>query len=151
MKIARGMLRVSLVIAIFVAVTGAVASHLDVVKEQDRLTKSWDEDTRIWKGLRCGGQFLGKDMKEYTNEFGLIDIGRAGCSSGKFLATFDEIRDAAKRPAPPKPEDDYLAIYMPHMGVWLVLALIAFCAVNLLGLLFIGVRSTASWIKAGFR
>lgn len=90
-------------------------------------------------------------MKEYTNEFGVIDIGRTGCSNGRFLATFDEIRDALKRPVPLKPEADYLEIYLPHLGLWLLLAFVAFCAVNLLGLLFIGIRSTASWITAGFR
>ncbi len=145
------MLRVSVVAALLVAIAGVVTAHFEVIKKQDRIRESWNEDTRIWKGLRCGGQFLGKDMREYTNEFGVIDIGRAGCSNGRFLATFDEIRDAINRPAPVKPDSDYLAIYLPHLGIWPVLAFIAFCVVNLLGLLAIGVRSTANWIKAGFR
>jgi hypothetical protein len=53
--------------------------------------------------------------------------------------------------APALPENSYWAIFLPHMGIWLVLALIAFCVVNLLGLLFLAVRSAARWIKAGFQ
>jgi hypothetical protein len=151
MNIVRGTLRISIVAAVLVTIVGAVASHFDVIKEQDRLRKNWTDDTRLWKTLRCGSQFLGKDMTAYTNEYGLIDIGRAGCSDGRFLARFDEIREAMKQPAPPKTESVYFPIYLPHMGVWLVLALIAFCVVNLLGLLFLAVRSAARWIKAGFQ
>ena len=60
------------------------------------------ENWRIWTTLRCGARFLGQDMSSYTNEAGLIDIGRAGCSDGRFLAKFDEIREAAARPTPPE-------------------------------------------------
>lgn len=151
MNIVRGILRISIVTAVLVAIGGAVASHFDVLKEQGRLTKDWQEDTRLWKALRCGGQFLGKDMTAYTNEFGLMDIGRAGCSDNRFLATFDEIRKALNEPAQAKPERSYWEIYFPHIGIWLILALTAFCVVNLLGLLFLTVRSTARWIKAGFQ
>ncbi|WP_161849249.1 hypothetical protein [Bradyrhizobium sp. CCBAU 051011] len=141
----------SVVAAIPVAIVGGVASHLEAFKEQDRVIKSWTEDTRIWKGLRCGSQFLGKDMTAYTNEFGLIDIGRAGCSDGKFLTRVDEIRDAMNQPAPALSENSYWAIYFPTMGIWLVFALIAFGVVNLLGLWFLAVRSATRWIKAEFQ
>ncbi|MDP2355736.1 MAG: hypothetical protein Q8M31_06700 [Beijerinckiaceae bacterium] len=151
MNILLGMLRISVVVAGLVAIVGAVASHFEAFKEQDRIIKSWAETTRIWKGLRCGSQFLGKDMTAYTNEFGLVDIGRAGCSDGNFLARSDEIRQALNEPAPVMPDNSYLAVYLPHMGIWLVLALIAFCVVNLMGLLLLATRSAIRWIKAGFR
>lgn len=151
MNIVRGMLRISIVAAVLVAIGGAVASHFDVLKEQGRLTKDWQEDTRLWKALRCGGQFIGKDMTAYTNEFGLIDIGRAGCSDRRFLTTFDEIRKAMNEPAPTMPESSYWEIYFPHIGIWVVLAFIAFCLVNFSGLLFLSIRSAARWIKAGFQ
>jgi hypothetical protein len=45
---------------------------------------------------------LGKDMTAFTNQYGNIDIGRAGCSTASFIANFDEIREALNAPAPPK-------------------------------------------------
>ena len=151
MNIVRGMLRVSIVAAVLVAIVAAVASHLEAFNEQNRVIKNWTDNARNWKVLRCGSQFLGKDMTAYTNEHGLIDIGRAGCSEGKFLTRFDEIREAMNQPAPVLPETSYWAIFLPHMGIWLVIALIGFCVVNLLGLLFLAGRSAARWIKAGFQ
>jgi hypothetical protein len=151
LNIMRGTLRISIVAAVLVAMVGVVASHLEAFKEQNRVIKNWTDDTRLWKVLRCGGQFLGKDMTAYTNEYGLIDIVRAGCSDARFLARLDEIRDAMNQPTPALPENSYWATFLPHIGIWLVLALIVFCVVNLLGLLFLGGRSAARWIKAGFQ
>lgn len=151
MNIARGMLRISIIAGVLVAAWGAWASHLDAAKERERVYDSWINDVRIWKGLRCGSKFLGKDVSAYTNEFGLIDIGRAGCAAGSFLARFDEIRQAMNQSEPVRPENAYWTTYRQHTIMWLVLALIAFCVVNLLGFLFLGARSAARWIKAGFQ
>lgn len=84
-NIARGMLRISIVVATLVAIAGAVASHFATLTEQGRARESWKEDMRLWTVLRCGSQFLGKDMAAFTNEFGNIDIGRAGCSDARFF------------------------------------------------------------------
>jgi hypothetical protein len=111
MNIVRGTLRISIVVAVLVAIICSVVSLFDANKERLRLYNDWREETQLLKVLRCGGQFLGKDMTAYTNEFGLIDIGHAGCSDGRFLATFDEIRNAVNEPAPPMP-DLYWSIYL---------------------------------------
>jgi hypothetical protein len=93
MKVARGTFRLSIVIALLVAAYYAFAAHVAAVKSDA-------EDMKIWTTLRCGERFLSKDMSHYTKD-GLIDIGRAGCSSSSFLATFDEIRMMVARTDPP--------------------------------------------------
>lgn len=107
MSIIRGMFRISIVVAILLGIVGAIAVHIATIREQDRALNSWKEDTRIWNALRCGGQFLGKDMTAFTNQYGNIDIGRAGCSTASFIANFDEIREALNAPAPPKMTFNY--------------------------------------------
>jgi hypothetical protein len=90
-------------------------------------------------------------MSAYTNEFGLIDIGRAGCANDRFLATWDEIREANASPEPQTPDGTYWTVYSQHFGVWSAVALIAFFFVNMLGLLLLLSRTTLRWIGAGFR
>jgi hypothetical protein len=52
-------------------------------------------------------------MSAYTNEYGLIDIGKAGCSSDRFLATFDEIRTARASAEPSG--DRYSQVFWPKL------------------------------------
>jgi hypothetical protein len=106
------------------------------------------QDWEIWQTLRCGQKFLNKDMSEYTNQYGLIDIGTAGCSQSRFLATFDEIRNAL---ASDHPRDRYSQVFWPKLYDALAYALVAFVVVNLLGLLFLAARGALRWVWAGYR
>jgi hypothetical protein len=145
------MFRISIVVVTLVAIAGVFASHLGTLAEQGRARDSWKEDMRLWTVLRCGSQFLGRDMAAFTNEFGNIDIGRAGCSDSRFLANFDEVRDAMKRPAPLEPELDYWDTYWREAIPWLATLLAAFCAINILGVILMAARKAGRWIAAGFR
>jgi hypothetical protein len=101
--------------------------------------------------LRCGGQFLGKDMTAFTNQYGNIDIGRAGCSTAGFLANFDEISEALNTPAPPKMTFNYWEVFWREALPLLMLAPIAFLGVNILGFAYLGARLIVRWVWAGFR
>ena len=79
----------------------------------------------------------------------VFDIGKAGCSSSTFWATFDEIRTALASDHPPR--DRYSQVFWPKLYEALFSALGAFLFVNLLGLLFLGTRSVLRWISAGYR
>jgi hypothetical protein len=93
MNIIRGTFRLSIGVALLVVGYHAVTGYMEA-------RKSEQEATRLWFTLRCGERFLGQDMRAYTNEYGLIDIGKAGCEldGRRFLATFDEIRKAVASP-----------------------------------------------------
>src|SRR5262245_13289100 len=98
MNVIRGTFRLSIVIALLVAAYYGTAAHFAA-------QNAAAEDINIWITLRCGERFLGQDMSRFTNEAGLIDIGKAGCDlEGKrFLARFDEIRKAVATAEPPNP------------------------------------------------
>ena len=142
MNVLRGTFRLSIVVALVVAAYYGISAH--VAAQND----AW-EDWKIWNTLRCGERFLGRDMSAYTNEAGLIDIGKAGCSNDRFLATFDEIRTALASAEPSG--DRYSQVFWPKLYDALGYALVAFVAANLLGLLFLGTRSVLRWISAGYR
>ena len=103
MSVLRGTFRLSLMAALLVAAYFSITAH--VAAQND----AW-QDWKIWNTLRCGERFLGRDMSAYTNEYGLIDIGKAGCSSDRFLATFDQIRTAR---ASADPGDRYGEVFWP--------------------------------------
>jgi hypothetical protein len=144
MKIIRGTFRLSIVIALLIAVYYAISGYFEAVNADK---ETW----RIWTTLRCGGHLLGKDVSGYTNEYGLIDLGRAGCSSKSFLATFEEIRMANARPKPPPDQLRFGDVFQFHLYGGLIVALAAFLAVNLLGFLFLGARSLFQWVRGGYR
>ena len=87
MRVARGTFRLSIAAAVVVAVCYAISAHLSA------MDAAW-ENSKLWSTLRCGERFLDRDMSEFKNAAGLIDIGKAGCSNSTFWATFDEIREA---------------------------------------------------------
>ena len=70
--------------------------------------------------------------RAFTNQYGNIDIGRAGCSKAGFLANFDEIREALNTPAPPKMTFNYWEVFWREALPLLMLAPIAFLGVNIL-------------------
>jgi hypothetical protein len=103
-----------------------------------------------WRTLHCGQMFLNRDMRDYTNQYGLIDIGTAGCSyKGRFLATPDEIRAAVSSPPP---ESKYGEAFQQMLSVLILRAVLGvFLLVNLLGLLFLAARGALRWVRAGYR
>jgi len=107
MKVLRGTFRLSIVIALLVAVYYGIAAHLAA---QDASYEDW----KIWKTLRCGERFLDKDMSSYTNDGRVFDIGRAGCSNTGFLATFDEIRKAITQTDPS--DSRYAEVFWPKLN-----------------------------------
>jgi hypothetical protein len=144
MKIFRGTLRLSVVIALTIAIYYAFTGYKAAT---DADQESW----RIWRTLRCGERFLDRDMSSYTSPYRpeVIDIGRAGCSNSSFWATFDEIRDAAARSEPEGLR--FGEVFQFNLLVGLFNALAAFLAVNLLGFLFLGARSLFRWVRAGYQ
>ena len=142
MSVLRGTFRLSLVVALLVAAYFGITAH---VAAHDAASEEW----KLWFTLRCGERFLGQDMRDYTNAAGLIDIGKAGCSNDRFLATFDEIRTALASADPSG--DRYSQVFWPKLYGALFNALGAFVVVNLLGLLFLGTQIVARWISAGYR
>jgi hypothetical protein len=142
MNVLRGTFRLSIVVALLVAAYFGITAH---VAAQNAASESW----KLWFTLRCGERFLGQDMSAYTNASGLIDIGKAGCSNDRFLATFDEIREALASAEPSG--DRYGEVFWPKLYGALFNALGAFLFVNLLGLLFLGTRRVFRWISAGYR
>jgi hypothetical protein len=69
----------------------------------------------------------------------------------RFLANFDEVRDAMKRPASIEPEREYWETYLSEAIPWLAVLLAAFCAINIFGVILMAAREVGRWIVAGFR
>jgi hypothetical protein len=143
-SIVRGTFRLSIVIALLVAAYVGISGYIEAVSSDA-------EDMRIWTTLRCGERFLGQDMSSYTSPVrsDVIDIGKAGCSSSTFWATRDEIRKAVAQTDPPV--SGYSRVFWFKLGEALFAAAYAFVAVNLAGLLFLGVRGLFRWVRAGYR
>jgi hypothetical protein len=95
-----GTFRLSVMIALLVAAYYGITGYMAAMDVEQ-------ENRRLWTTLRCGERFLGQDMSRYAgpdpDRPEVIDIGRAGCSNGRFLATFYEIREALAHPDPPEP------------------------------------------------
>ena len=142
MSVLRGTFRLSVVVALLVAAYYGITAHV-AANDADRRTRE------IWSTLRCGKRFLDRDMSAYTNQYGLIDIGRAGCSHDSFFATFDEIRTALTSTEPSGAR--YSQVFWPKLYDAPLIALGAFLVVNFWGMLFLGTRSVFRWISAGYR
>jgi NADH:ubiquinone oxidoreductase subunit 3 (subunit A) len=143
MSVLRGSFRLSVVIALVALLCSAVYAHFTALDAEQQAAESW-------RTLRCGQMFLNRDMGDYTNQYGLIDIGTAGCSyKGRFLATPDEIRAAVSSPPP---ESKYGEAFQQMLSVLILRAVLGvFLLVNLLGLLFLAARGALRWVRAGYR
>jgi len=131
MSVVRGTFRLSFLVVAVMLVYAPVSAHFSAIEGSESAREMY---RKLWITLRCGERFLDKDMTQFTNEYGLIDIGRAGCSSSSFLATFDEIRDALAKTNPPDPSPEYRRIFSIWVIDGLVNALLGFVVVNLAGL-----------------
>jgi hypothetical protein len=146
MKVIRGTFRLSVVIALLLAVYSGISGY-------NAASKADQETWRIWTSLRCGERFLGQDMSRYTSPVRpeVIDIGSAGCSNERFWATFEEIRAALARSGPPPEQLRFGEVFQFNLYVGLFTALAAFLVVNLLGFLFLGARGLFQWVRRGYR
>ena len=68
MSVLRGSFRLSVVIALVALLCSAVYAHFTALDAEQQAAESW-------RTLRCGQMFLNRDMGDYTNQYGLIDIG----------------------------------------------------------------------------
>ena len=141
MNVLRGTFRLSILL------TAVAAGYVTWMSFQ-QVSESRSREHEMWRVLRCSEKFLGRDMSRFTNPYGLIDVGKAGCSSTQFLATFDEIEDASRQPEPSTFDS---RVFWKAFLVYIPMAAIAFLSVNALGLLFIVVRGVGRWVLAGFR
>jgi hypothetical protein len=139
------------IIAVCILLYGVFTAHTTTLDAQNRNRQSWEEDTRIWNALRCAGQFLGKDMTAFTNQYGNIDIGRAGCASKSFLANFEEVREALRSPPPQPRPFSYWESFLELAAIWLFFAVIALLGVNALGFALIGALAIVRWVLKGFQ
>jgi hypothetical protein len=144
MNIGRGTFRLSIVIALLVAGYYAITGYMAALDAEQ-------ENRKLWNTLRCGERFLGQDMSAYTNAAGLIDIGRAGCSDDRFLASFEEIRRAVARPDPPDDWRGFREVFRYNLYGMPFAALYAFVLVNLAGFVLWGARGLFRWVRAGYR
>jgi hypothetical protein len=143
MSVLRGTFRLSVALAIVALLGSVVYAHFTALDAEQ-------ENAKIWRTLQCGQKFLDQDVSRFTNEYGLIDIGKAGCDweGNRFLATFDEIRKAV---AGPRPESRYGEDFQRMLSILMLPILGFFLLVNLLGLVFLGARGTFRWVRAGYR
>jgi len=138
MRIIKGTFRLSIVIAVLAGIYAFVTAHMQAMEADQR-------NYELWLVLRCGEKFLNRDMSAYTNEFGNIDIGKAGCANRQFFARFDEIKEALAQARPKSIYRDYVSA-----TPIIVQMIFAFFVVNLLGLLvWISVR-VFKWVRNGF-
>jgi hypothetical protein len=145
-NIARGTFRLSIVIALLVAAYFGVTGYMTVM---DAEQKNW----RLWTTLRCGERFLDQDMSAYRSPVRpeVFDIGTAGCSNGRFWATFEEIREAVARPDPSVYGRGFGEVFRYEMYGALFSAFGAFVLVNLAGFVLLGARGLFRWVRAGYR
>jgi hypothetical protein len=146
MKVIRGTFRLSVVIALLIAVYCVISGYIAAL-DADRET--W----RIWGTLRCGERFLGQDMTSYASPVrsDVIDIGRAGCSNSTFWASYDEIRAAVAHSEPPAEDLRFGKVFWLNSINALIFAVAALIAVNLAGVLFLGTRGLFQWVRSGYR
>jgi hypothetical protein len=145
MNIARGTFRLSIVIALLVAAYFGISGYMAALNSEQ-------ENRKHWMTLRCGERFLGRDMSSYSSPDRpeVIDIGRAGCSDTRFLATFAEIREALAHAEPPEWWRGFGEVFRSKFYEALFAALAAFVAVNLVGFLFLGARGVLRRVRAGY-
>src|SRR5262245_66237093 len=141
MSVLRGTFRLSILLTAIAAGCATWMSFREV-------SESTSIEHEAWRVLRCSEKFLGRDMSRFTNPYGLIDVGKAGCASTQFLATFDEIKDASLQPEPSSFDSKAfwhaLVAYMPIAGL-------VFLLINAPVLLFVAISVAGRWVLAGFR
>lgn len=149
MNILRGTFRLSLVAAM---ITFSGAAIYDYFDKSNAAQKQYAEDYRMWTTLRCGRAFIGKDMREYTNQYGNIDIGKAGCANKQFFATFEEIKNAMAEESPSQREifQRYYDFKLSALSTGVLTAFV-FVLINLLGLVVLATRYATDWIRQGFQ
>lgn len=149
MKIVRGFVRLAIVL--FGVTLIGLPIH-DLISANNRADEEYEKDHRIWTTLRCGQEFIGKDMSAYTNQYGIIDIGKAGCSNKQFLATFDEIKKALAQDGPSRQQIFAHYYYFPASAMTAAItAVFVFILTLLVGLGVAGIRASAVWIRDGFK
>jgi hypothetical protein len=142
MRVTRGTFRASILIAFATFVSGvffAVASG----------NRAANNDWQLWNTLRCGKRFLDQDMSKFTNDFGNIDIGKAGCSDRSFLANFDEIRDAIARPD--SSGESFKTAFWLEFWKWMQISGAVFICINLIGFLALAILRASKWVFSGYR
>jgi hypothetical protein len=141
MNVLRGTFRLSILLT-------AVAVGYGTWMSFQQVSESSSREHETWRVLRCSEKFLGRDMSRFTNPYGLIDVGKAGCASTQFLATFDEIRDASVQPEPSTFDSNaFWRALLADMPI----AVLVFLLINAPVLLFVAVRGAGRWVLAGFR
>jgi hypothetical protein len=136
-----GTFRLSIVVALVALLGSAVYAHFIALDGEQ-------QDMKTWRTLQCAQKFLNQDMSAYTNQLGLIDIGRAGCSFDPFYSTFGEIRRAADIP---RTEGKYGEYFQRMLSILMLPVLGVFVLVNALGLVFLAARGALRWVWAGYR
>jgi hypothetical protein len=141
MNVLRGTFRLSILL------TAIAVGYVTWISFQ-QVSESRSRDREMWRVLRCSEKFLGRDMSRFTNPYGLIDVGKAGCAPTQFLASIDEIENASLQPEPSTFNSKaFWKAFLANIPN----AIVAFLLVNALGLLFIVFRSVGRWVLAGFR
>jgi hypothetical protein len=139
--IMRGTFRLS------IAVAGLAAAYA-LYERSDAFEEAQNDSLRMTMRLECGARRSEENLKTAT--VGQIDLAEIGCASKPFTASFDELRkarDGGFRREWQAMEFDFAGAARHALGY----ALVAFIAVNLLGLALASVRAVVGWIAAGYR
>jgi hypothetical protein len=148
MRILRGTFRLSVVVAVLVA---AYSAFITYQKSADYRAQQLREYFDVKFAYQCAARQTDENLRPFVNDYGLIDLIKAGCTEQKMVASFDELkqwRDGT--PSWHEPDErDMPALFDGYATfLWLVLA---FVAVNLIGLLVVGIKNVSRWVVAGFR
>jgi hypothetical protein len=144
MRVIAGTFRISIVAAIFVAAWVFAGGYLDA--------STADSEVRHrWRVLRCGERFLDQDMRQYTTQNGLIDIGKAGCSPPSFLASLDEVRTALLTTQPPDAGKQFWNAIRLSGKAAAINAIFVILIINLCGFLCLAVLTVYRRLQVGYR
>jgi hypothetical protein len=140
-------------LSIVAALVGAILSVGNYYLRQHRLAEAvMINSIRIDLALECAHRHSDEELKPHANIYGLIDISKVYCADKLFLATTEEIRNArtqeeriAKAGAVYWEEFSRYTSWHSWFEFGLPGAAAGFIAVNVLGLLMVGLRRVLSW------
>ncbi|WP_157088209.1 hypothetical protein [Bradyrhizobium jicamae] len=139
----RGTFRASVAVAVLAGAYG-------VYERVAAFSEAKDRNFKMMLTLECGSRLSEETLRRTLNEHGLLDLGKVGCASEPFRASFDEIRqarDGVWRRDWQETRFDMKAAAEYALGY----AAVALLLVNLLGLAFVAVRAVFGWIATGYR
>src|SRR4026208_1885614 len=89
MRILRGTFRLSVVVAVLVA---AYSAFITYQKSADYRAQQLREYFDVKFAYQCAARQTDENLRQFVNDYGLIDLIKAGCTEQKMVASFDELK-----------------------------------------------------------